>query len=273
MNLKPPDHAAADAHRHRPTPAQRHSTDTGMSESKAEACGRLTHFLSLASGRRQAVRDDPQLAARHHALKAWQAARLSRTHADLLAHPRFADAAVFFLEDLYGSHDPSQRDLDVARVTPKLVKFLPVAALSTLADALELDALSERLDGELADRLGNVPAQPITVASYGKAYRACANQAERERQILLTRGIGDALDGLTRMKMLERSLKLMRGPARLAGLANLQAFLERGFGAFKGMGDATPFLNAVQQRETRVMRALFNAEPDPFAVNDAAVIR
>jgi hypothetical protein len=244
-----------------------------MTESKTDATERLTRFLAQASGRRQAVRADPDAAARHLALKAWQAARLAQTHADLLAHPRYADAATFFLKDLYGSHDHAQRDLDVARVTPTLAKFLPAPALSTLADALELDALSEHLDGALADRLPGLPAQALTVAAYGKAYRDCANQPERERQILLTRKIGDALDGLTRMRMLEQSLRLMRAPARMAGLAGLQSFLERGFGAFKRMNGAAPFLDAVQQRETRVMRALFGAAPDPFAVDDLPMIR
>jgi hypothetical protein len=92
------------------------------------------------------------------------------------------------------------------------------------------------------------------------------------QQIALMRHIGDALDGLTRLPLLEGTLRLMRGPAKLAGFAHLQSFLERGFGAFKRMGGAAPFLDTVQSRETRLMEALFATVANPVGANFAAGI-
>lgn len=196
-------------------------------------------------------------------MKAWQSARLATTYSDLLAHPRYAAAARFFLEDLYGPKDMSQRDADTERILPKLTRVLPARALATIADAVELDALSEALDEHLALQPGFGDAA-IDAVSYATAYRGCSNLKERERQIVLTRRIGDALDELTKKPLLEGTLKLMRKPARVAGLGALQNFLERGFMAFKAMHGAREFLDTVQERETLLMRRLFSAVEDPF---------
>lgn len=231
-------------------------------ESKPQAAARLASSLERVILARRAARADASAHDTLFALKTWQAGRFSRTYADLLAHPRYTDAANFFLTDLYGARDYSQRDADLGRILPKLKAMLPAAALSTLADAVELDALSEDLDAALARHL---PDAMITEARYAEGYRRCANRTQREHQIALVRHIGDALDRLTRVPMLDTTLRLMRGPARLAGLENLQDFLERGFVAFRRMRGAAPFLDAIERRETRLLEHLFEGNPTPFA--------
>ena len=233
-------------------------------EGKAEASARLARSLERATSARRAAFGHPERAARHLALKQWQADRLAGTYSDLLEDPRYREAATFFLTDLYGAKDYSQRDADVARILPKLTAMLPAAALSTIADAVELDALSEELDAAMVARLPPQAVAPLAADTYATAYRACKNRQERSHQIALMRQIGDALDRLTHMPLLEGTLRLMRGPAKLAGLAHLQGFLERGFGAFKRMNGAAPFLDAVQSRESRVMDALFAGAANPF---------
>ena len=52
----------------------------------------------------------------------------------------------------------------------------------------------------------------------------------------------------------------MRSPARAAGLDALQHFLESGFDAFATLGDATPFLAAIQARESQWIDALFDSD-------------
>jgi hypothetical protein len=47
----------------------------------------------------------------------------------------------------------------------------------------------------------------------------------------------------------------MRAPAKLAGLAELHAFLEDGYRAFRKMGDPTEFLATIQRRERAILRA------------------
>ena len=78
--------------------------------------------------------------------------------------------------------------------------------------------------------------------------------------------MGRDLDSLVTKPLVYRTLKLMRTPARLAGLEDLQDFLERGFEAFRAMGGAQAFLEVVESRETEILNRLFSGAPRPFSV-------
>lgn len=201
------------------------------------------------------------------ALAHWQAARLRRTYADLAAAPRYEAAARFFFDDLYGPHDFAQRDADVERVYPVMAKLLPARALSTVASAMEVNALTQELDRALVRVLredGTVDAG-LTVARYTQAYRRCDNRDARERQIQLINHVGRELDALVNLPFIYTTLKLLRGPSRLAGLRELQDFLERGFAAFRAMGGAEEFLATLHEREMQILQRLFAGDDAPFA--------
>ena len=195
-------------------------------------------------------------------LKGWQARRLARTYADLAADLRYAKPTAFFLGDLYGTKDFSGRDEAMLRIYPVMVRTLPDSAVETAALAIEVDALSEDLDRRVAAALG---AGPVDEASYARAYRQAGTRAERERQIELIDEVGRRLDQLVVKPFLYATLKLMRQPARLAGLQDLQTFLERGFEAFRHMGGAEEFLATIGGREKQILSRLFSGHPSPFA--------
>jgi len=195
-------------------------------------------------------------------LKEWQAARLAGTYADLLASPRHRPAAEFFLSDLYGPKDFRSRDEELARVVPIMVRVLPARALMTLLEAVKMDALSESLDTAMVVALRKIgKSEAIDWPAYVTAYRACGRRKDRELQITLVDRIGKTLDRLTRMPLIHFSLKLMSGPAHLAGLGDLHSFLQRGFDAFSFMKGADEFLAIVTERETTLMKEWF-AGPD-----------
>ncbi|PTT82950.1 hypothetical protein DBR42_16345 [Pelomonas sp. HMWF004] len=200
---------------------------------------------------------DPALERRVQALKAYQQRRFAFTYADLLAHPRYEAATRFFLHQLYGPDDYRQRDAQFARVVPTLTRVFPSEVVDTVARLARLHALSERLDTRMAERL---LSPDITAAAYADAWRACGEPQARQQQIELTMAVGDALDQLTRKPLLRHSLKLMRGPAQLAGLGALQSFLESGFDTFRAMRGAGEFLSTVRQREDGLARSLFQAD-------------
>jgi hypothetical protein len=195
-------------------------------------------------------------------VKAWQAARLAKTYADLAASPRYGKATAFFLDDLYGAKDFSGRDQAMLRIYPVMVRTLPHGAVETAALAIEVDALSEELDRRVAAR---IDPGPVTEASYGRAYREAGTRAERRRQIELIDDVGQRLDALVVKPFIYATLKLMRGPAKLAGLEDLQVFLEHGFEAFRHMGGAEEFLATIAEREGRILSRLFSAHPSPFS--------
>lgn len=212
------------------------------------------HLLQL-----KRLRGDPgQAPPRVAELKAWQARRLQATYADASQDARYRRATEFFLEDLYGPKDFSARDEAMQRIVPTMSRILPASAVETAALAIELEALSEDLDHRVAAAL---PDGAIDGACYGRAYRAGSTRPERERQIDLIVSVGERLDALVRKPFVHRTLRLMRRPAHMAGLSDLQDFLERGFEAFREMRGAGPFLALVRERETRILNDLFSGKP------------
>lgn len=221
----------------------------------------LRRELAAAIAARQAAITDAKRHAARIAVRAFQAQRMADTHADLLSTPGTRAAAQFFLTDLYSTEDLSQRDASLERVFPAMERMLPGAALSTVAEAIALDALSEKLDAAMARRLG----ENFTEEDYIVAYRKSGTRADRERQIAQVESVGQALCELIRIPLIGSTLAMMRGPAKLAGLGELQSFLERGFKAFKGMKDPETFVATVVRREREVMRRLYAGEGNPFS--------
>ena len=91
------------------------------------------------------------------------------------------------------------------------------------------------------------------------------------QQIQLTLDVGLALDRFVRQPLLRHTLRLMRGPARAAGLAELQTFLESGFDTFRAMRGADQFLAWVAERERALVDALFAADSANPATWQAAI--
>ncbi len=226
---------------------------------KDEIVSRLSEQLDLAADLRNSTVNNEEITARRRCLRAWQAQRLARTHADLLSSPRFGATASFFLTDLYGPEDLSRHEGDVRRIMPVMTKVLPVVGLETVADAMELNTFSESLDAAMLETLGT-EVEAIDDVAYGEAYRNVGRRPERTRQLQLIDHLGRSLDDLTRRPFVGKALLLMRRPALLAGLGDLQNFLERGYAAFRAMDGADEFLDIVVARETTIMEALFSGD-------------
>jgi hypothetical protein len=204
-----------------------------------------------------------RIAAALPLLRRWQAQRLARTYADLAADKRYAPATAFFLSEIYGERDFSERDREVERAFPVMRKLLPKAAFAPLERAMALHDLSVRLDTALAAEL--TAKERITEAAYTEAYRRSSSRAERLRQIALAIAVGTDLDRVVAKPLVRRMLALAAKPARVAGFGELQEFLERGFDAFRHMGGAAEFLKTVETREKAILERLFAGHPRPFA--------
>ena len=221
----------------------------------ADAQAILRH-LAVVEHERARRAADPALAARFVTVKAYQQARFAHTHRALLNSPRYAAATRFFLQELYGPADFAQRDAQFARIVPALVKLFPQEIVDTVALLAELHALAETLDGELATML---PSTALDASAYIAAWRAVGKPELRSLQVDLVIAVGRSIDRYTRMPMLALSLRMMRGPARAAGLSELQDFLERGLATFKAMHGADDFLQQIELRERAMMARLFDA--------------
>ena len=242
---------------------QREKAEDGEPQDGAEL---LKLQIERNRAHREAHAGDRPLGRALQVLRRWQAQRLARTYADLLASERYRPAAEFFLSDLYGEKDFTRRDRDVERMYPSMVKLLPDAALHTIALAVEVHVLSAELDRDLCQVLtGELRVRErISDSQYAEAFRRCGTFRERRRQVQLIRRVGEDLDAVVAKPMLYQVLKLARKPAQAAGFGELHDFLERGFSAFRHMGGAEEFLETIVARETRLLDRLFAGHPHPF---------
>ncbi len=188
---------------------------------------------------------------------------MTRTHADLLADGNTNAAARFFLDDLYGTHDFSQRDADIERILPMMERLMPTSALQTIAEAIELDALSEILDRAMATSLG----RQFGEREYIEAYRTVGQRKDREKQVSHIHSVGTSLCELVRIPLIGGTLAMMRAPARMAGLAELHDFLDRGFRAFRQMRQPREFVTRIVQRESTIMQNLYGEKANPFDIS------
>jgi len=205
---------------------------------------------------------DPRLLARVLAVKQFQHARFMRDYAALLADTRYSKAAKFFLDELYGPVDFAARDAEFERVVQWMARMLPDEVMHTIADLIELHSLTEELDQQMAAGLSS---SQLDERSYRAAWLRVGRRADRERQLALLLAAGRALDRYTRSKILAATLRIMRGPAQAAGLAQLQSFLEGGMSAFASMAGSAEFLRRIEDNESRTIGDFFdleNGKPD-----------
>ena len=214
---------------------------------------------------REVLADASDLAfhARVKAVKAWQQQRLRRCYADLAGDSRYAKAVAFFLDELYGTRDSAIRDRDLIRMYPTMKRLLPKFAFDTVDSALEMDVLAEEFDQAIAKQLAGTA---LTETSYAVAFRAVGRRADRLRQVKLMREVGQGLDLVVKKPLLYTTLKMLRKPAKMTGLGEMQQFLEAGFSAFRHMNGAEHFLNTIAGRETELIERLLDNHPKPFAI-------
>lgn len=231
-----------------------------------DAAQRIRASVAAVGDLRTARNADRALDAAVLEVKRLQARRFQSTYRDLLAGPPYADAARFFLEELYSDKDYAERDAQFARIAGTMQKVFPEQVVVTALALAELHALTEQLDhamGEAWLAAGQREAGS-DAARYLGAWRAVARRSEREAQLRVVLGIGRDLARLTRAPGLRLLLKMMRGPAAAAGMGSLQKFLEAGFDTFGAMSrhrsGAEGFLSTIEARESQLIAQWFDAD-------------
>jgi hypothetical protein len=190
-------------------------------------------------------------------LREYQANRLAQTHADFLDSPTFAQAARFFLTDVYAAKDFSQRDAELEALYEFMRPVLPAEAVASLSNAVRLNDLTNRLDADLMEALREFGVtEQFTPDEYAAAYREGDYNA-RVEQIDLVVLVMREVAQLHTMPFVGAALKASRGAARRLGWEELHDFLTRGYDAWRGVRDPEPFLAAVERRETLENNRLF----------------
>lgn len=197
-------------------------------------------------------------------LQRWQRSRIARSFDDLAQHEGYRPAVHFFLSELYGGLDFRQRDQDMGKVMPVMIRFLPDPTLGTMSEAFELQAISLEFDMAMAAEMARRGLAGLDMEQYCEVYRAVNDRPDRERQIQLIRKLGYDLDTLVRWPLVNYLVRLLRGPAHAAGFGSLQEFLEAGLTSFRALEDPAWFIETIYQREWGAMDKMFTGADRPF---------
>jgi hypothetical protein len=228
-----------------------------------EAAQKIRTAVAAVSLLRRGVEADPSLQAALGRVKHVQSRRFAGTYADLLAAGPFSAATRFFLDELYSDKDYAERDAQFARIAGAIERLFPAQIADTAVDLAELHALTEELDQAMAVAWLSQGDGLTDDQRYVRAWREVGRRADRESQLTVVLGIGKKMARFTRTPGLRLMLKMMRGPAVAAGLGSLQRFLEDGFDTFAAMArnnGADGFLGTIEERESRLIAMLFDAD-------------
>ncbi len=224
------------------------------------------HFVhdleSLRHKRVEAGPLDPQEAL----LRAWQSNRLALTYADLLQHPDYRPACLFFLSEVYAARDFAQRDHDIEQMYAFMQRFIPDRLLRPLVLTVEVNSLTLKLDRKLIQVMVNQlgVTDTITEELYAEGYRLCDNYDERLHQIDLICEIGSHLEIVVHSPFTGAALSIAKSPARQAGWGELTDFLESGYKAFRWLYDTSWFLHIIRSRELGILDRIYACDPNPF---------
>jgi hypothetical protein len=217
---------------------------------------------------RSIARGSAELDRALHWVKEFQSRRFASTYTDLLNSKEFGAASRFFLIELYGDWDYAQRDAQFARIAGALQSYFPASVVATAVALAQLHALTEELDFAMANASlhADIQSHEDECLRYLECWRSVDRVTDRTHQLDAVLKVGAELDRLTRIRGLRMMLRMMRGPAKAAGLDALQRFLEAGFDTFSEMSStknlAANFLETIGSRERSWIGKLFNMPRD-----------
>lgn len=190
----------------------------------------------------------------------WQADYMLPFFSDLLEPAGYAEAVDFVISDLCGV-GVSERDHDIQRATPVIVRSLPTQALDAAAAAVELNAAALEINLGIWRALlvgGELPST-IAETDYRDACRSVSSFEECMELVGLAVVLGERLQTLVRMPLIGGLLRTMRLPAQVAGFTALQAFLETGYLTFRRISDIDRFLDQLGARLDQVFDHIYHA--------------
>jgi len=235
-----------------------------------DASDTIRRCVAQVAALRQQSAETQQLLLATKAIKSFQSRRFAGTYGDLLSSKVFSGAARFFMEELYSDRDFSSRDAQFARIATAIETFFPKQVVSTAVALAELHALTEDLDHEMAASWAKLAQYGYSDSErYVRSWQNVGRFGDRSKQLSEVLQVGAELERLTQKPGLRTLLRMMRRPAEIAGLSDLQLFLENGFDTFADFSGkkthANEFLDTINSRESSWLETLFSAETEASA--------
>jgi hypothetical protein len=230
------------------------------SSNRKSAAARFRRAIARSNELHAQYLDDPGFFESYDRFTRWQLDYMLPFFGDLLEPEGYAEAVDFIVSDLAGV-GVSERDRDIERVTPIVVRTLPAHPLATAAAAVELNACTLEINLGICRKLlvdGDLPPN-ITEQNYVAACRNVSSYDECMDLVHLSVDLGENLKKLVRVPLIGGLLRTMRAPAHAAGFGALQEFLEIGYVTFRRISDIDRFLALLQQRMGKVFEGIYLA--------------
>jgi len=215
---------------------------------------KLRYFTNRSNQLHRQYLADPEFLKRYERFVTWQISYMLPFYKELRLREDTKTAIDFVVSDLAGT-EISERDLEIQRVVPAMIRILPGKALRTIASGMEMNAriLELNLSIYKTYHRQNNDATIYTEKKYCIAAREATSLGECIELISLTKQLGYDLERIVRIPLIGLSLKAMRKPASLAGFSSLQLFLEKGYSAFSKLDSVDQFLRTTETK----MRQMF----------------
>lgn len=213
---------------------------------------------------------EPALMSCLQAVQAWQKQRMQNTHAQLFAEPNHVKIAAYFLNRLYGGDEFETLARQLERILPKAKKIeriVPKTAIETGNFGISLAVLAVQLDEAVAAYLLQNQLD-VTATNMVKAYHACDQKAQREKQMALLSKLCYRLDKYVRSFMLKKAFDISKGAAYNHGFNALYDFLGEGFDAMKPIKSMEKFIEPFCDAELLLIQQVHECVPNPFVIGD-----
>lgn len=184
------------------------------------------------------------------AVQEFQVRRLKRDFRDLRMTEEYGPFCEFFATEIYSARDFSERNDSFRRLTNQFRAILGEEIAAGLLRLLDLHALTDRLDGELAAAL-TAAGRPVTFteAEYEAAYRALDNYDERRLQIDLILESLAFTHRVSQTALVGVALKSAKIAVGLFTKDRVVELLERAYATLRGIKDIRYLENEVRTRE------------------------
>ena len=227
---------------------------------RKQAAARFRRAIERSNALHSEYLGDPALYESYDRFTRWQLDYMLPFFSDLLEPEGYAEAVDFIVSDLAGV-GVSERDREIERAAPVIVRSLPSHPLETAAAAVELNARSLQINLGICRHLlieGELPAD-VSERDYLLACRAVSSLDECVELVYLAADLGDTLKKLVRVPLIGGLLRTMRAPAHAAGFGALQEFLETGYVTFRKISDIDRFLDLLRIRLSEVFEYIYQS--------------
>jgi hypothetical protein len=226
--------------------------------SRKQAASKFRRAIARSNELHAEYLDDPGLYAAYDRFTRWQLDYMLPFFSHLLDPEGYAEAVDFIVSDLAGV-GVSERDREIERATPVIVRSLPAYPLETAAAAVELNARVLEINLGICRelRVGNELPPVISEQDYFIACRRVSSYEECMELVHLAANLGETLKRLVRVPLIGGLLRTMRKPAHAAGFGALQEFLETGYLRFGRISDIDRFLGLLRVRMDQVFERIY----------------